>query len=154
MRKALTGGHDWALSHELIGSIIPVEPDAEQTKKFVIDVLDMYTFLQEARANFTEGDVAIIEEQSGWGDSAFHFRGFDGNNEREHLGVSSFLVNEMGLFESLKDVAALNSHSPSVATYSRMLNVFEAIRKDVDMRTLSTQEVIEIFKAKTHPDNR
>lgn len=36
IRKALTGGHDWALSHELIGSIIPVEPDAEQTKNSLL----------------------------------------------------------------------------------------------------------------------
>jgi uncharacterized protein YfbU (UPF0304 family) len=73
------------------------------------------------------------------------FIGFDGNNEGEYLGIARFLINKMGRFESFKG-RDLNSHSPKVANYRHMIDLFEPMRAGLVGRELGVDEIITLLR--------
>ena len=48
----------------------------------------------------------------------------------------------------------LGSHAPSIQMYRRMLSVFEPIRRRLTGGELTATQIIDILKAKLHPDHR
>ncbi|SPA23773.1 conserved hypothetical protein [Cupriavidus taiwanensis] len=144
----LSGGHYWALDWELQG-LFHGHRDRRETVQFVVDVLDMWDFLESAFAKLSPEEkerVAIEAEPFG---KHVEFAGFDGNNEGEYMGIARFMIEEMGRFSKFKG-RALNSHYPSVATYARMYQVFEPIRKTLIGHGLSGDQIIAILKARQH----
>ena len=74
------------------------------------------------------------------------FRGFDGNNEGEHLSIALFLIEEMNRFSKFKG-RELNSHSPTLERYRRMLAIFLPMRATLIGISLNVDQLSKILKA-------
>lgn len=143
IQEAIFGGHYWALRWEMPG-VMHSHVDDPKKVRLVVDVLDMWNFIERAYAGFSDADKKRIADAIGFA-SAPQFLGFDGNNETEYLGIARFLVEQLGRFEGLKG-RDFNSHCPTVASYGRMASVFETIRPSLIGRELSADEVITLLK--------
>jgi uncharacterized protein YfbU (UPF0304 family) len=145
---AIMGGHYWALDWKYTG-LFHDHVDSRQVLHEVVDVLDMWSFLEEGYEALNAADTARVEKEADPFGKHVKFTGFDGNNETEHMGIALFLVEKMERFTRFK-ARDMNSHHPSIDTYARMFAVFEPIRKTLIGRPLSSTEIISILKAKTY----
>jgi uncharacterized protein len=119
-----------------------------------VDVLDMWSFLEEAMARMSAKEKKRIEIEAEPFGKFVEYRGFDGENESEYLNIAAFLIDEMDRFAIFKGRGRINSHMPTVETYRRMLDVFEPTRKTVVGRHLTPDEVIAVMKAMAYPSQR
>ena len=140
---AIYGGHFWALRREMSG-IFHGHEDEPRDASEVTDILDMWTFLEEAAESFSIKEMGLIKIQQKRF-SGLKFLGFDGNYETEHMSIALFMTREMKLFSRFKD-RDLNSHVPLLDAYRRMLGAFEPIRVNLIGRKLTVDEVIQILK--------
>lgn len=144
VQKAIVGGHLWALRWEYDG-LMPEYSDEPREVTEVVDLLDMWSFIEEAFDKFSKKDIEAIKSA----DVRFasgKFIGFDGNNESSHRSIALFMIDEMGRFERFKG-RNLNSHSPVLSSYRRMYTVFEPIRATLIGHRMSASQVIEVLAA-------
>ena len=152
IEDALLGGHHWAL-HWRYPGIFEGYRDDETTVSEVVDILDMWSFLEHGYDNLTPEDKKRVKiDADPFGDHV-KFRGFDGNNETSHYGIARFLVEKMDRFSTFEG-RDLNSHFPSIDTYRRMLPVFLPMRQTLMGGRLSANQIIAILKEMTHPEYR
>lgn len=82
----------------------------------ILDILDMYraiTFsLRKMDATHTLHEHRLAK-----------FKGFDGNNERQHLDYVWYFIVELGRYDELKvgKLPTFNSHTRMLSTYKKML---------------------------------
>ncbi len=145
MAEAIYGGHYWAPSWEMQG-LFHNHADRPADVSFVVDVLDMWSFLEERVEKLTGDDLEQVKAAS-FGHLP-RFTGFDGNNEGELLGIARFLIEQMGRFSRFKG-RDLNSHHPmSSARARRMVAAFEPIRATLDVgRDLTAAQIVQILGA-------
>lgn len=149
--EVIFGGHYWAPMWEMEG-VFHNHADSPKDVRFVVDVLDMWSFIEQAYSKLSKKDKErLAKEAEPFGENP-KFYGFDGNNEPEHLGIARFLIEEMGRFSSFKD-RELNSHMPTLGTYGRMLNVFLPLRKTLVGVPLDVEQLVAILKAKRYPED-
>jgi uncharacterized protein YfbU (UPF0304 family) len=144
----LLEGHTWAL--EALGEIeLPQPQVSEEVVRFVFDVLDMYRVLNMA-AQHHGIDADSLP------DGAARFEGFDGNNETDHLAVAKVLQATGNRWTESLGKGDLNSHSPCLQMYERMLVVWRSVRsKCVGTAAIMSKDDLErIIAARTHPDCR
>lgn len=120
----------------------------------VVNTLDMYSFLRDSYEAIGEAGRAEVEAAIPGARSRVSFHGYDGNNESEYRSAARYLVEHLESFESMKDVARLNSHMPVVEMYARMFEAFEPIRIKLVGRLMGPAEIIEVLQASIHPSNR
>lgn len=145
MADAIYGGHYWAPAWEMNG-LFHNHADQPDDVKFVVDVLDMWSFIEERVAKLTDAEKDKVKAANY--NHLPRFSGFDGNNEGELMGIASFLVDKMNRFSSFKGRGSLNSHSETVSEYRRMLAVFGPIRATLGFgRSMSVDQLIEIVSA-------
>jgi uncharacterized protein YfbU (UPF0304 family) len=144
IRDAIVGGHFWALTWELTG-VLHNHVDDPKKVHTVVDILDMWSFIEEAYAGFDDEGKQRIEAEVGITGKDPRFLGFDGNSETEYMSIGQFLVDRLGRFECFKG-RDFNSHFPTIDQYRRMADAFEPIRKSLVGRGLSPGEVIELLK--------
>lgn len=144
IQEALYGGHFWALEWEMTG-LLHKHVDNPAAVTLVVDTLDMWSFIESAWVKSNKADKARIAAGVGTWFTEPKFIGFDGNNEGEYLGIARFLINKMGRFESFKG-RDLNSHSPKVANYRHMIDLFEPIRAGLVGRELGVDEIITLLR--------
>ncbi len=142
--SAIYGGHYWAFDWELTG-VFHGQADKEASVREVVDVLDMWSFIEEGYERLDEGGKAEVEAGAVLFDKHVRFPGFDGNNEEGHLGIARFLIENMGRFQRFSDGRDLNSHAPHLEGYRRMLQVFEPIRAKLSGRRLSASELVSLL---------
>lgn len=152
-QKALLGGHFWALGWEMPG-LFHGYADKQRHVRFTLDVLEMWSFIEEAMDSFTTEEKKKIEEEVGVLGQNPKYPGFDGNNESEYLGIARFLVEEMGRFPRLKGRGAVNAHIPTLDTHRRMLEVFTPMSENLFGSNLSTAQVATLLRARIHPSRR
>jgi uncharacterized protein len=152
VRNALLGGHNWGLRWRYPG-IFEAYRDDEETVNEVVDILDMWSFLEEGYENLSAADKKRVKtEAHPFGDKVY-FRGFDGNNETSHFGIAQFLVQKLERFDRFER-RDLNSHYPSIDTHRRMLPVFRPMRQSLMGGRLNASQIIAILKEQTHPEYR
>lgn len=151
VEEVIRGGHYWALKWEYQG-IFHEHEDSEDVLREVVDVLDMWSFLETGYSKLSKKDKERVEKEAAPFGTSPRFRGFDANNETEHSGIARFLVDKLGRFSAFSG-RELNSHCPSIDTYRRMLRVFEPMRKTLIGGELNASQIIEILNAKTHPEH-
>ncbi|SDP92648.1 hypothetical protein SAMN05428967_4491 [Phyllobacterium sp. YR620] len=144
IQEVIYGGHFWALDWELSG-VMHNEVDDPKALRTVVDVLDTWTFIERAYAGFSNDDKKRIEEEVGFRGKNPRFKGFDGNNETDYMGIAHFLVDQLGRFENFKG-RDFNSHTPTVARYSQMAAIFSTMRSSLLGRELSPNEIIQLLK--------
>ena len=139
--SAIYSGHHWALKWKYNGIFNYID-DKENIVSEVVNILDMWLFLVLGYEKLSSKDKKEIDTAYG----EISFRGFDGNNETEHLGVAQFLVDKLGRFQTFKN-RIFNSHMPTLQKYRSMLRVFLPIRETLVGRGLSAKEILNIVNA-------
>jgi len=149
VQKVILGGHYWALGWEMPG-IFHGHSDRQSRVRFVVDVLDMWSFIEEAYEKLGKDERERLAKEADPFGSHVQFPGFDGNNEGEYLSIAGFLVEDLRRFGRFRDRRTdLNSHHPVLQTYGQMLRVFEPIRKILIGRSLSVDELVAILRRQT-----
>ena len=151
VQEAISRGHYWALQWEYRG-VFHSHEDSVVILHETSSVLDMWTAIERAYAKLSPDDKERVEKEASPLGSDVSFRGFDGNNETEHFGIAVFLLENLGYFANFKG-KHLNSHSPSIDGYRRMLEVFEPLRSGLVDRDLSAENIIRLLNARRHPDS-
>ncbi|WP_430504849.1 YfbU family protein [Ralstonia pseudosolanacearum] len=145
LAEVIYGGHYWAPKWDMQG-VFHDHVDNPRDVRHVGDVLDMWSFIEEAYEKFSAEQKAAIAEQVGpWGKHV-EFTGFDGNNESSQMGIARFLVDKMDRFSRFKG-RDLNSHHPTYNRYSRMVELFEPMRATLIGHGLSADQVATLLKA-------
>lgn len=148
IQNVIYGGHYWALNWEMSG-VFHGHADQRNRVRFVVDVLDMWTFLEvgfEALSDSDKERLAIECEPFG---KVVRFPGFDGNEESEHFSIAHFLINDLGRFSRFReDSRSLNSHSSTLEKYGKMFRVFEPIRAKLIGRHMNVEEMVEVINAR------
>jgi uncharacterized protein YfbU (UPF0304 family) len=146
IQEAIYGGHFWALPWTLSG-VLHDHVDSRDAPALVLDVLDMWSFIEEACAKFSPADRGrIVSEVGEWAkDPKFH--GFDGNNESEYLSIARFLVEKMDRFQVFKG-RDFKAHHPTIARYSQMVALFEGMRVHLIGVGLTVDQVITLLQAR------
>jgi len=152
IKSAIFNDQLWGLRWKYSG--IPFEDvkDPEIVKE-VVDILDMWSFIEHSYQNLSGEDKSKLEKDAAPFGKDPKFQGFDGNNETEYMGTAMFIVNDLDRFEEFKS-RSFNSHCPSLGSHRRMLSAFEPIRKKLASRPLSLDDLTTILKEKIHPSNR
>ena len=149
VQDVLVGGHYWAPRWEMRG-IFHDHADRPEDVRFVLDVLDMWSFIERGHSKLTAKEKARVASEAEPFGKEVKFPGFDGNNEAELMSIARFFVEKMERFSEFKG-GNFNSHIPSIATYRRMLSVFEPMRKTLVGVDLSADQLIAILKARRFP---
>lgn len=150
IRSAIFDNEEWSIPWKYPG--IPFsEQSTPDIVKEVLDILEMWSTIEYSYEQLTGKEKTVLEEKA----KPFgkpKFEGFDGNNESEHMGTASFLVNKLDRFDEFKG-RNFNSHSRSLNNYRRMLPTFFDVRKKADL-PFSVDNLVEVLLSKTHPDQR
>lgn len=138
----------WVLDWEMPGIVGSAAEPTPPQMSFVVDVLDMWSFMEEAHDTFDSIlKKKVVDGAKPFGADAW-FSGFDGNHEGDEMSIANFLIEDMGRFSRFKG-RDLNSHCSSVGTYKRMLQVYEPLRATLDGRGhLSVDQVISVLQAR------
>lgn len=148
IREAISGGHYWALDWEygnFAGEAVS-EEDVRETG----NIMDMFDMLQQSFDDMPEEAKVEVRSSGQFAEIYLKFRGFD-RKEGRHWGVADMLVNKMDRFRRYQKMD-LDSHSPVIDHYLRMLGVFLPIRKEMHSGRVGVGQMIEILAAGTHPD--
>jgi uncharacterized protein len=112
---------------------ISIQPEMSRREcTLVMDILDLFTTIGRTVDNLSEADLAEIGPHAKY---ALRFRGFDFNNSQEGRMASyaEFLI-RTGRWENMAEYFDRahdrgNSHSPTLASYERMLAVWRPMWK-------------------------
>jgi uncharacterized protein YfbU (UPF0304 family) len=113
----------------------------------------MWSFIERSYAELSAPDKARVAQEAEPFGKGPRFRGFDGNNETEHMGIANFPILKLNRFSDFAG-RDLNAHMPTLDMYRRMFLVFEPMRRSLMGRNLSAGELVELLNEITHPDNR
>lgn len=151
VKNVIYGGHYWALGWEMPG-LFHDHIDKRSRVSFVVDVLDMWDFLETAFEKLDDGDKARLAEAADPFGKNVKFPGFDGNYESEYMSIARFLITDLRRFSRFQDRQYdLNSHHPTLETYGKMYRAFEPIRKTLTFgKAMSVEQLAEIINARRH----
>ena len=150
IKQAIYSNNTWALSWELPGIVGDSPESTPPEVSLVVDILDMWSFIEEAYERFDATEKSALEAKADPFGKHVEFSGFDGNNESEYMSIANFLVKEMDRFTRFAD-RDLNSHCPVIDGYQRMLAKFLTIRPTLVGHGLSVEEMAEVLNARRHP---
>jgi uncharacterized protein len=147
IQEALWSGNDWAIGWDVQ---LPWsdKPPTPAYVKHVVDVLDMWTFIEEGFAALPAVEVQRVLDETK-STLAPTFPGFDGNNEPDEYSAARILIDKLGKFSRFAG-RNLNSHHDTVAGSNRRLAVFEPIRAGLGNRhpvRMTADEIIEVVNS-------
>ncbi len=144
LAEVIHGGHYWAPKWDMQG-VFHDHVDDPQDVSHVVDVLDMWSFIEEAYDRLTpEQKTALVAEVGEWA-SDVKFPGFDGNQEGSQMSIARFLVDGMDRFSRFK-VRDMNSHCPTFGRYKRMLAIFGPMRASLVGGGLNLQQIVTLLR--------
>ncbi len=152
IRSAIFSDNTWSISWKYPGIQFEEQKTPEIVKE-VLDILDMWSFIEHSYNNLAEKEKDYLEKEAAPFGKDPKFPGFDGNNESEYMGTASFIVNDLDRFEDFKG-RDFDSHCQSVDSYKRMLSVFKHIIEKLSFNPLSVEDLVAILKERKHPSNR
>lgn len=145
VEDVIIGGHYWAPKWEY-GAIFHDEVDDPRDLRMVVDVLDMWSFIEEGYGVLSSAEKERVKQEAEpFGDDV-QFIGFDGNNETGHMSIALFLVEKMRRFVRFRG-RELNSHAPMIDRYQRMCEIFAPMRRTLVGTNLNADQIIELLKA-------
>lgn len=144
LADVIYGGHYWAPKWDMQG-VFHDHVDNPRDVHDVVDILDMWSFIEEAYERLTPAQKTTITEEVGSWATDVKFYGFDGNNESSKMSIAGFLINKMNRFSRFKG-RDLNSHCPTDSRYRHMLAAFEPMRASLVGGGLSVQQLISLLK--------
>jgi uncharacterized protein len=148
IESIIYGGHYWALNWEMSG-VFHGHADKQSRVRFVVDVLDMWTFLEQGFETLSDADKERLANECEPFGKYVKFPGFDGNEESEYFSIAHFLTNDLNRFSRFRDDnRSLNSHHATLAIYRKMYQVFEPIRATLIGRRMNVDEMIAVINAR------
>ncbi len=148
IKKVAIDKHEFAIPFEHSGAFSSSDNELPEGFKFVIDVLDMWSFIEDGLKNLDAAGRTSLEATAGKFALTAKFDGFDGNGETELMAYTRLLVNDLNRFTEFKG-RSFNSHSLREARYAAMHSLFEPIRDTVmGDRELNAAELAQILTAK------
>ena len=152
IKSAIFSQNLWGIPWKYSG--IPFESqDTPPMVKEVLDILDMWSFIEYAYQELSEQDKEKLEKDVHPFGKNPRFPGFDGNNESEYMNIASFLINDLERFQDLKG-RSLNAHMPTLEMHHRMLSAFERIRSSLISGPMSLAQLTAVLKETFHPDHK
>jgi uncharacterized protein len=116
------------------------ESEFESAKmNFVYDVLDMFRRLGDSYDKLSPSEKERIDPNE------VIFSGFDGNNESEYSCYAAFLLKELDLY-SESNRPDLNTHSPTIWKYNKMLSQLRKVTEDESYRSLTLNEIKQVIE--------
>ncbi len=152
VEDVIDGGHYWGLQWRYPG-VFHGHVDKETTLREVLDVLEMWEMIESGYESLSKEEQDRVEKEADLLGKYVKFRGFDGNNEAEHLGIAHFLIDDLDRFTRFKG-RDLNSHIPSIDTYRRMLTVFRPLQSKLVGGEPNAEQIIALLKERIHPEHR
>jgi uncharacterized protein len=152
VEAAIHGGHYWGLEWRYPGIFHGYE-DTRAVVTEVVDVLDMWSFLESGFGRLSKADKDRVAAEAAPFGRNVRFAGFGGNDDSQHFGVARFLIDELDRFSGFKG-RNLDAHLPMLDAYRRMLSLFGPIRRTLTGGDLSASQIIEILNTMTHPGRR
>lgn len=149
--RAIASGDNWVLGWKY--DIKEQDAELPPHVRLVGDALDLYSFLKESYEGLDAAGRQAVENGRANAAQWIEFPGFDGNNEPDHRAAARYIVEDLDGYQSMRDVASRNSHMPVVEMYTRMIEVFEPIRRNLIGRLMTPEEIILVLQAGVHPDN-
>lgn len=135
LSKHLKNGHPFFyqsyISSGILSDVLP-----EKTKKYVLDVLDLFSVLSFSYSRLEQSQKDEIN-------SFVNFIGFDGNNEPDEYSFALALQDE-NRYESILS-GDLNSHSSTENRYGSMLKIWYEMGKPNDV--ISFDQIKKITNA-------
>jgi uncharacterized protein len=111
----------------------------EEEGRFVLEVLDLYRAIEDVKR--ASKDSRLLAHHYSF------FRGFDGNNETEHMSFCRFLIETQGKYQEQKQYLLkndnLNSHMPMIEKYSRMLDEAQSLPNKWSMNADEALRVLD-----------
>jgi uncharacterized protein YfbU (UPF0304 family) len=148
IQSAIYTGHTWGVEWKY--SWIFDNPDAQPPElNDVINILDMWSIVEEAYEAFDDEQKAQLEQLAAPFGNSPGFPGFDDNEEGEFGSIATFLTEHLDRFTRFKG-RIYDSQAPSVAGYRRMCQVFEAVQPGLFDRRLNVDELAQILNARSH----
>ena len=89
VKAAIHGGHLWALGWEYSGIFHGHEAN-KTTLNEVLAILDMWSLIERGYGKLSKKDKDRVAADAAPFGKHVVFSGFDGNSEREHLGIAAF----------------------------------------------------------------
>ena len=112
----------------------------EDEGRFVLEVLDLYRAIEDVKR--ASKDNRLLAHRYSF------FRGFDGNNETDHMSFCRFLIEKQGKYQEQKQYLLkndnLNSHMPMIEKYSRMLDEAKSLP---DKWSMNADEALRVMDA-------
>ena len=127
LADVIYGGHYWAPRWDMQG-VFHQHADDPRTVRHVVDVLDMWMFMEEAVDALTSEQRDQVSKKLALKGDLLKFPGFDGNNEADQLNAARFLIDKMNRFSRFK-ARDLNSHVETSDRYTVMLRQFGPMRR-------------------------
>src|ERR1700735_3175851 len=97
VEDVINGGHYWALDWEYPG-IFHRHEDAATVVSEVVDILDMWRFLERGFGALSKTDKDRVAAEAEPIGKYVVFDGFDGNGEAEHGNIAKFLIEKLDRF--------------------------------------------------------
>lgn len=152
VQRMVSGGHGWALGWKYPGLFEDRNDDPEGVK-YVADVLEMWSFLEDSFKDLDEAGRKAFADASGHSGKDVKFPGFDGNNEHRYLQIARILVDDLDRWSEFSG-RIVNSHMTTTDGYRRMLVIFDEIRTrkidNNDYGFLGAEDLAEVLSAKRH----
>jgi len=145
-----------ALEHprlSIISFMFSGRPKSPELVDEVVAMHDMWDVLEHHYEQLEESDKGRVVSKVGLSDTNMMFEGFYANEESRHLSVARFLIKDLERFPRFKD-RGLNSNSPVVGWYRKMLTDYGPMRETLLGRRLSVREIVSLLLERIHPDNR
>ncbi|EIK96061.1 hypothetical protein PMM47T1_13915 [Pseudomonas sp. M47T1] len=156
VQRAVVNNQGWALEWKYPGVFEETHSDPQEVR-FVGDVLEMWSRLEMSfNALDAAGRADLVAAVPHFGGNV-SFPGFDGNNEHEYLAIAKIFVDDLERWTEFSG-RILNSHMRTADAYLRMLGVFEDIvsrnSSNGNYGPLSVEELTQVLRERTHPENR
>ena len=151
IKEAIFSGNLWGLDWGLPGVFHDYETPTEVVKESV-DVLSMWTRLEESFEHLSDQDKSWLEKQAEPFGKQVRFPGFDGNNESTYISAARFMIDHLDRFQRFKG-REMNAHMPTIGFHRRMLAVFDPILKRVLNKDFSAAEISQVLNAQRHPES-
>lgn len=97
---------------------------------------EVYNILYMYDRALLSHDKLSFEEKKDISKERLILHGFDGQNERDHLSVYRFLIEDMKVYRHTLKTEDLNSHFPTLLNYRKKLNLFEKYKSNGDILDL------------------
>ena len=131
--------HGYAIFYSMIDEWVS-DDMSEEDGRFVLNILDLYRAIENVKRS--SKDEALLKHPYSF------FRGFDGNNETQHMAFARFVIETQGKFQEQRPYFLkndnLNSHMPMVPKYEQML---AAAKRHPSIWHMSATDAIALLNA-------